>query len=187
MVAPPRAERIACARRNAAEEAHRGAKNLPLPEGEGRGEGDRGRVCDWRSKPDLRPVTARTLRCFCWIILSLVLASTSARADKVDQYVEAILKKFNVPGLSLAVVKDGKVIKSKGYGLCKFVGEVVWKGNSDLERLAVRHRLTRLSSQRVAQSNSSSRTALHFPPDLLCALSKLLTPSDVVEGILGQL
>jgi CubicO group peptidase (beta-lactamase class C family) len=39
------------------------------------------------------------------------------RADRVDEYVAAQLKQYNVPGLSLAVVKRGRVIKSKGYGL----------------------------------------------------------------------
>jgi len=59
----------------------------------------------------------KTLRLAIWFVLSLLIASTNAMADKVDQYVETLLKKFNVPGLSLAVVKNGKVIKSKGYGL----------------------------------------------------------------------
>jgi hypothetical protein len=44
-----------------------------------------------------------------WIVLSLVLASNNAKADKVDQYCDTISKNFNVPGLSLAMVKDGKV------------------------------------------------------------------------------
>lgn len=35
----------------------------------------------------------------------------------MDRYVSEQLKKFNAPGLSLAVVKDGKVVKAKGYGL----------------------------------------------------------------------
>src|SRR3989442_9631793 len=58
-----------------------------------------------------------TFRLSIWVLLSLVVAPSNARADKVDHYVETLLKKFNVPGLSLAVVKDGKLIKSKGYGL----------------------------------------------------------------------
>lgn len=58
-----------------------------------------------------------TFRLSIWVLLSLVAASSNAQADKVDHYVEILLKHINVPGLSLAVVKDGKVIKSKGYGL----------------------------------------------------------------------
>jgi D-alanyl-D-alanine carboxypeptidase len=40
-----------------------------------------------------------------------------SRADGVDDYVKAQMRRQHVVGLSLAVVKDGKVIKAKGYGL----------------------------------------------------------------------
>jgi D-alanyl-D-alanine carboxypeptidase len=40
-----------------------------------------------------------------------------AQADKVDEYIEAEMLKQHIPGLSLAVVQGGKVVKSKGYGL----------------------------------------------------------------------
>jgi D-alanyl-D-alanine carboxypeptidase len=38
-------------------------------------------------------------------------------ADDIDDYVAKEMQKQNVPGLSLAIVKDGKVTKAKGYGL----------------------------------------------------------------------
>ena len=41
----------------------------------------------------------------------------SAFADPVDDCVQRHLKRSNVPGISLAVLKEGKVIKAKGYGL----------------------------------------------------------------------
>src|ERR1051325_5934964 len=40
-----------------------------------------------------------------------------AQADKVDEYIEAEMRKQHIPGLSLAVVQAGKVVKSKAYGL----------------------------------------------------------------------
>jgi D-alanyl-D-alanine carboxypeptidase len=43
-------------------------------------------------------------------------AGSPARADGVDEYIEAYLREQHVPGLSLAVVQAGKVVKSKGYG-----------------------------------------------------------------------
>jgi len=39
------------------------------------------------------------------------------KPDEVDQYVEAFIKKRSIPGLSLAVVRDGKLVKAAGYGL----------------------------------------------------------------------
>jgi len=38
-------------------------------------------------------------------------------ADEIDDYVARQLERQNIPGLSLAVVQNGKVIKAKGYGL----------------------------------------------------------------------
>lgn len=40
-----------------------------------------------------------------------------AQADQVDGYIEAEMRKQHIPGLSLAVVQAGKVVKTKGYGL----------------------------------------------------------------------
>src|SRR5688572_4438221 len=55
--------------------------------------------------------------CFRICVAVSLLAASTVHADKVDRYVSAQLKKFNAPGLSLAVVKNGKMIKAKGYGL----------------------------------------------------------------------
>lgn len=36
---------------------------------------------------------------------------------ELDQYVSQVMKTFEVPGVSLAIVKDGKVLLTKGYGV----------------------------------------------------------------------
>jgi len=51
------------------------------------------------------------------VILLLLLQTAAVRADKVDDYVKSEMQKQRIPGLSLAVVKEGKVIKAEGYGL----------------------------------------------------------------------
>jgi D-alanyl-D-alanine carboxypeptidase len=56
----------------------------------------------------------RNVRFFAGLIVATALA---VRADRVDDYVQAQVSEQNVPGLSLAVVREGKVIKAKGYGL----------------------------------------------------------------------
>ncbi|HKQ74092.1 MAG TPA: serine hydrolase [Blastocatellia bacterium] len=50
-------------------------------------------------------------------LILLLTATVAARADKVDDYVKAEMQKQRIPGLSLAVIKDGKIIKVEGYGL----------------------------------------------------------------------
>ncbi|HEY6403298.1 MAG TPA: serine hydrolase domain-containing protein, partial [Blastocatellia bacterium] len=52
-----------------------------------------------------------------FVILLLLLQMSAVRADKVDDYIKAEMQKQRIPGLSLAVVKEGKIIKAEGYGL----------------------------------------------------------------------
>ena len=54
--------------------------------------------------------------------IALLLASTGLSAQilsskQIDSVAEKTLKTFNVPGVAVAVVKDGKIIHSKGYGV----------------------------------------------------------------------
>ena len=48
--------------------------------------------------------------------LLFLLAPVAARQDKTDEFINAQLRGQNIPGLTLAIVKDGKVIKATGYG-----------------------------------------------------------------------
>ncbi len=56
-------------------------------------------------------------------LLALVLLASAAFAQSappdIDAYVQRAMKTFDVPGLALAIVKDGKVVYSKGYGVRK--------------------------------------------------------------------
>jgi CubicO group peptidase (beta-lactamase class C family) len=47
----------------------------------------------------------------------LAQSAPSALPADLDAYVSTVLTTFEVPGLSLAVVKDGKVVAAKGYGV----------------------------------------------------------------------
>ena len=38
-------------------------------------------------------------------------------AKQIDSLTELVLKTFNVPGIAVGVVKDGKLIHAKGYGV----------------------------------------------------------------------
>jgi CubicO group peptidase (beta-lactamase class C family) len=41
------------------------------------------------------------------------------RFDGVDPYIRAALEKWQVPGLAIAVVKDGELVLARGYGQCE--------------------------------------------------------------------
>ena len=49
---------------------------------------------------------------------ALLLATTVAvRADNVDDFVKVEIQKQHIAGVSIAVIKDGKIVKAEGYGL----------------------------------------------------------------------
>jgi len=52
------------------------------------------------------------------LLLFIACNSFAQISEKqVDELVENTLKSFNVPGIAVAIVKDGKVVLSKGYGV----------------------------------------------------------------------
>lgn len=57
------------------------------------------------------------LRSLAFVSLLLFLAWTHANGQSVDELVNRQLTQRHIPGMSIAVVKDGKVVTAKGYGL----------------------------------------------------------------------
>src|SRR6187431_2410368 len=52
------------------------------------------------------------------LIAMLVVAVTAPiRADQTDDYIKTRMDQFHLPGLSLVVVKDGKIVKAAAYGV----------------------------------------------------------------------
>ena len=51
------------------------------------------------------------------VLILLLYAAVSAKADEVDSYVETQMRNFHIPGISLAVVRNGQIVKAQGYGL----------------------------------------------------------------------
>ncbi len=46
-----------------------------------------------------------------------VLSSAQISSQEIDSLVQLTIKTFEVPGIAVAIVKDGKIIHSKGYGV----------------------------------------------------------------------
>lgn len=58
----------------------------------------------------------RTLWLLGLAFMLLLLATVTAHADKVDDDIKRQMQLRHTPGLSLAVIQDGKLVKAKGYG-----------------------------------------------------------------------
>lgn len=52
-----------------------------------------------------------------FVLLFIAFFSISAYADAVDEYVRGALRERHIPGAAIAVIKNGKIVKTAGYGL----------------------------------------------------------------------
>lgn len=55
----------------------------------------------------------------CWMTIDASVACADDPFAGIDPYIGAALEKWQVPGLAIAVVKDGEVVLARGYGLCE--------------------------------------------------------------------
>src|SRR6478609_7265743 len=63
------------------------------------------------------------LRFLAFSILAAAVLSAPAAADSVDSVVHAEMQKDGIPGLSLAVIEGGRVVRAQGYGLTEKGGK----------------------------------------------------------------
>lgn len=68
-------------------------------------------------KESLRSVYAKRLLLPLLSIFLLISSASAQATDKVDDFIKAQMQTQHIPGVALAVIKDGKVIKARGYGL----------------------------------------------------------------------
>jgi CubicO group peptidase (beta-lactamase class C family) len=53
------------------------------------------------------------------ISTSAPIAQSQSPIEGLDLYIESVQKEFEVPGLSVAIVKDDKIVLTQGYGIAK--------------------------------------------------------------------
>ena len=63
----------------------------------------------------------------------LAFAFGTAHADRVDNYIKTAMSRQHIPGLSLAVILNGKVVKCRGYGFASLELRVPASPNSVYE------------------------------------------------------
>ena len=62
--------------------------------------------------------------------ITCALSFSQISESKLDDVVNRTMKTFNVPGIAVAIVKDGKVVISKGYGVTNINTQKKVDGNT---------------------------------------------------------
>jgi len=81
----------------------------------------------------------RWLIAACFVGICLV---PSVRADRIDKYLREEMRLRHIPGVSLAVVKNGKVVKLAGYGVANIEDNTPATPNSIYELGSVTKQFT---------------------------------------------
>src|SRR5215471_2209861 len=68
---------------------------------------------------------------FFFVFLSFALSTV--RADQLDKFIAEEIQRRKIPGLSVAVIKDGKVVRATGYGFANLELQVPASQNTVYE------------------------------------------------------
>ncbi len=55
----------------------------------------------------------------CWLLFGPGAARGADRFAGMDPYIREAMQKWEIPGLAIAVVKDGELVLARGYGICE--------------------------------------------------------------------
>jgi CubicO group peptidase (beta-lactamase class C family) len=134
-------------------------------------------------------LTART------VLLATCLLFGGARADSIDDYIAKQMQRQQIPGLSLAVVQDGRTLKLQGYGFADLelrvpaTPDTVFEIGSITKQFVSAAIMTLVEQGRVSLDDSPAK----YLPDLPSAwhvvtIRQLLTHTSGIpdfEEILG--
>jgi len=100
------------------------------------------------------------------VMLLLCAATLAAQEAQVDRYINSEMSRQRIPGLSLAVIKDGKTILAKGYGLANVEHQVPVKPETIFQSGSVGKQFTATAVMLLAEDGKlalDDRIGKHFP------------------------
>ena len=90
------------------------------------------------------------------VVAFLSFCHSGVRADAFDDYAQGHLAKHKVPGVSLAVVKDGKPLKVQGYGLADVEGKTPVTADTVFQLASVTKQFTAAAVMLLAEDGKLS-------------------------------
>src|SRR3989449_4635705 len=76
------------------------------------------------------------------LLAPLLVAAPPARADAIDDYIKVEMERRHIPGLALAVARNGKIVKVRGYGVANLEHDVPMTPDTVFERASVTKQFT---------------------------------------------
>ncbi len=103
-----------------------------------------------------------------WIALLIFTLSNSiyAQADSIDFFVKAQMQKRKIPGLQLAVVKNGKIVKTANYGLANVQDSIPVTNNTVFTINSITKAFTGVAIMQLVEAgklNLSSPVSTYLP------------------------
>jgi CubicO group peptidase (beta-lactamase class C family) len=100
------------------------------------------------------------------VFLFAVLFVQSVFADRIDQRVKAEMEREKIPGVAIAIVKDGKTVKAQGYGLANVELNVPATKDTVFEIGSITKQFTATLILQLAEDNKlklDDKIRQHFP------------------------
>ena len=98
----------------------------------------------------------KRLTWFCAPLVTLLLVPQIARADQVDKYLKSQIQEHRIPGLTLKVIRNGKMIKTAAYGLANIELNVPTKRETVFEIGSITKQFTAAGILLLAQEGKLS-------------------------------
>jgi D-alanyl-D-alanine carboxypeptidase len=86
------------------------------------------------------------------LVASPTLVPSTARADAIDDYLKTEMEKRRIPGLALAVVRDGAVVKLQGYGFANLEHDVPVTPDTVFELASVTKQFTATAIMKLVEA-----------------------------------
>ncbi|WP_170108613.1 serine hydrolase domain-containing protein [Spirosoma oryzae] len=91
-----------------------------------------------------------------FLILFFLLVVVHSHADDLDNFIRSQLKKRGIPGLSLAIIQDGKILKAQSYGFIDKAGKVAINTNTLFQAGSVSKSVAAMGALYLVEQNKLS-------------------------------
>src|SRR2546427_6381174 len=126
------------------------------------------------------------------LLLLHVAPAPAAHADAIDDYIKTEMERRHIPGLALAVARNGKIIKVRGYGVANLEHDVPVTPDTVFELASVTKQFTATAIMLLVEEGKvqlDDQVAWHLPraPETWKAITvrHLLTHTSGLPGLEG--